>query len=194
MPRIVDKAQKRDEISRSCMQLVIDVGFDNLTVSKVAQNANISKGSIYNYFESKEDIIYSIIQIAQNEYDDEVSSIIKDLDTTKQKVLALFKLCISPDEIDVKRRKIYREFTSISLREANQNMMDYQKEMKVRYIQWLKDILKTGIDKNELIEDAPKFAEGLFAMAEGVLLLSHYESTILTQHIDELFKLLQEER
>ncbi len=55
-PKVVDKEQRRKEIALSCLDLIHDVGIKKLTVSQVAQTAGIGKGTIYEYFENKEDI------------------------------------------------------------------------------------------------------------------------------------------
>lgn len=46
---------------RAALELFATEGFDVTSISKIAVKAGISKGLIYNYFESKEDLIRSII-------------------------------------------------------------------------------------------------------------------------------------
>ena len=56
MPKIVDKAQKRLEIARIALDLLADEGF-TVSVSRIAEKAGLSKGSLYVYFESREELI-----------------------------------------------------------------------------------------------------------------------------------------
>ena len=56
MPKIVDKAQKRLEIARITLDLLADEGF-TVSVSRIAEKAGLSKGSLYVYFESREELI-----------------------------------------------------------------------------------------------------------------------------------------
>lgn len=191
MPKIVDIKQKREEIAKISIKLLDTYSFSNITVSQVAKNANIAKGSIYKYFSSKEDILFAIIEYVMSEYDKEVAKNIGNFNCIEDKVLSLFQLCISKKELDKKRRKIYQEFTSICISKSNQKMVDFQEEIKVKYIQWLKNILEDGIKDKRLKPEAIEFADGLFAMAEGILLLSHYDATILTRYVESLFNLLR---
>ncbi len=73
-------------------------------------------------------------------------------------------------------------------------MIKFQKEMKLKYVTWLKDILQAGIDNKLLKPEAIKFADGLFTMAEGVLLFSHFdnynEEQIIQSYVHSLFKLM----
>jgi len=191
LPKIVDIDKRREEIAKKSVELVLDKGFCNITVSEVASYAKVAKGSIYNYFNSKEDIIYEIIKAEYEDYDREVIDGLKRASSIKERVLTLFQLCISSDKKDEKRRKLYREFVSICLNQPECDMVDFKKSIKKRYIEWLREILKDGEQKGVLKKGSSKFSQGLFVMAEGVILLSDHDSTILTQCIDELFKLIE---
>ena len=189
-----NKNKKRLEITKLCYSLILSEGFCNITVSQIAKKANIAKGSIYKYFESKEDILFSLIKSIQEEYDKEVKTEIQKVGSVKHKVLALFTLCIKDDEINKNRRKIYKEFSSICLSRSVEKMLSFQDDIKKRYISWLREILSDGVKKGEIKKSSIDLADGLFAMAEGVLLLPNYEPSILTYHVDVLFKLIKEER
>lgn len=189
-----NKNKKRLEITKLCYSLILSEGFCNITVSQIAKKANIAKGSIYKYFESKEDILFSLIKTIQDEYDSEVKAEIEKSKSIKERVLALFTLCIKDDEINQNRRKIYKEFSSICLSRSVEKMLGFQDDIKKRYILWLREILSDGVKKGEIKKSSIDLSDGLFAMAEGVLLLPNYEPSILTHHIDVLFKLIKEER
>ncbi len=195
MPKIVNKLQKRQDIALSSTELFIEKGFHKLTVSEVAKNAHVAKGTIYEYFNSKEDIIFAIIEYAQTSYDNEVLTNINNTKSIKDKVIHLFSLCIARDSESIKRRKIYKEFISIVLSEPSDEMLKFQQEMKIKYTNWLKDILTQGIKEKNLKPESLDFADGLFIMAEGVLMFSHmpnyFDTNILQSHIDSLFKLIQ---
>jgi len=191
LPKIVNTEKKREEIAKKCVNLVLDKGFCNITVSQVASYVKIAKGSIYNYFNSKEDIIYEIIKAEYQDYDKEVEKNIKKAKSIKEQILSLFTLCISKDTKNEQRRKLYREFVSICLNQSQCDMLDFKKSIRKKYISWLDKILIEGEKKGVLKEGSRKFAQGLFVMAEGVILLSDHDSRILTDCIDELFKIIE---
>ena len=60
-PRKINKEEKRREVALACSDLLHDVGMKNITVAQVAKTAGIGKGTVYEYFENKEDIIFEII-------------------------------------------------------------------------------------------------------------------------------------
>jgi len=61
MAIIVDKIQKRQDIALSCKSLVLENGIKNLTISQIAKTAGVGKGTIYDYFKNKEDLVFEIV-------------------------------------------------------------------------------------------------------------------------------------
>ncbi|MBN2350880.1 MAG: TetR/AcrR family transcriptional regulator [Bacteroidales bacterium] len=55
------REEKRDLIKSVALELFAKEGYYNTSISKIARGAKISKGLIYNYFESKEDLIKEIV-------------------------------------------------------------------------------------------------------------------------------------
>lgn len=51
------KAEKRDEIIRAAMELIAEHGFHGAPMALVAERAGVAAGTIYRYFESKDDLI-----------------------------------------------------------------------------------------------------------------------------------------
>ena len=195
MPKIVDKFQKRQNIALSSIDLFVEKGFHKLTVSEVAKNANIAKGTIYKYFENKEDIVFAIIEYAQESYDKEVIENIKSSTCVKDKIFALFSLCISQTKESIKRRKIYKEYIAICLDNPSKKIIEFQKNMKIKYTQWLDEILTQGIKDKQLKKESLNFTHGLYAIGENVLLFSHLDNyndeNMLQKHIMSLLELIK---
>lgn len=51
------KEQKREIIISTALNLFADKGFHNTSMEQIASHAKISKGLIYNYFESKDALL-----------------------------------------------------------------------------------------------------------------------------------------
>jgi AcrR family transcriptional regulator len=54
--------QKIDRIHSAALELVSEIGLAGLTMSKIGKKAKLGMGTIYTYFESKEEIINSLYQ------------------------------------------------------------------------------------------------------------------------------------
>lgn len=55
------REEKSDLIINTALKLFAEFGYHQTTISKISKEAGISKGLMYNYFESKESLLKSII-------------------------------------------------------------------------------------------------------------------------------------
>lgn len=55
------RQQRKKEIMDSALELFADKGYHNTSISSIAKKAGVSKGLMYNYFESKEELLISIL-------------------------------------------------------------------------------------------------------------------------------------
>ncbi len=63
MPKIVDHAQRRDEIALVACQAVAKYGFEQATVARIARAAGYTTGMVAHYFDSKQDIILAALRL-----------------------------------------------------------------------------------------------------------------------------------
>lgn len=61
------RLEKKAIIINSALELFANEGYQSTSISKIAKKAGISKGLIYNYFESKEALIIEILDKGFNE-------------------------------------------------------------------------------------------------------------------------------
>ena len=196
MPRTAKKNAKRAEIARKCADLFIEKGCSKLTVSEAAEAAGIGKGTVYDYFDSKEDIVFEIMKETQKQYDQDILSKIEKAKTPREKVIAVFDLCILQDPETVKRRKIFKEFLLVCRTRTEEEISCIKIDSKEKYIALLEKIFEDGIKSKILKNEASAFIEGLFLMAEGYLILSsdvnsRYNENVLVSYIHSLFDLLE---
>lgn len=186
-PRVVDKEQRRKEIATSCFNLIHDVGIRKLTVAQVAKVAGIGKGTIYEYFENKEDIIFEIINMHIEESHKEFLETIKTIESTKEKILLCFKFVLDDSEENLKHFNGYKEYVSIVLSDENDAMCEFNTSCKVFLDIQLRKIIQDGIDKKELIPESMTLAEGLLVFEKGLALLKMSEKNFDAKKVGESF-------
>ncbi len=74
------RQEKKQLIMKVGLELFANEGFHSTSISKIAKKANISKGLIYNYFESKEDLLKQIAVTG-------ISDVFKAFDFDKEGIL-----------------------------------------------------------------------------------------------------------
>ena len=62
------RESKKKQIMDSALELFAEKGFASSSINMIAKRAGVSKGLIYNYFESKEELIISIIHDGFDEF------------------------------------------------------------------------------------------------------------------------------
>ncbi|MBU1216604.1 TetR/AcrR family transcriptional regulator [bacterium] len=195
MAIIVDKIQKKKDIALSCKSLVVQEGISTLTISRLAKEAKIGKGTVYEYFKNKEEIVFEIANIMMQEHSQKLHEQLLELGSTKEKVKKFSEFFYSEEEKEL--REIYKEFVSLSLMKPNAEMVAFQTECFNNYYNWFGEILQAGMQSGELRAESLALARGLFVVGEGMFIAKNATNAIedlkqeLDTFIDTLFTLLE---
>ena len=81
MPQILKK-EKREKIERAAIDEFLSKGFLNASMRTIAQNAQTSTSNLYNYFDSKEKLFYSITNNVYNI----INNLARDLVQTESEI------------------------------------------------------------------------------------------------------------
>lgn len=100
------KGEKRQRILQAAVELFARHGYAHTSISQIAQNAGISKGLIYNYFESKETILHELVNdLFQAMY--ERFGLMGKSELTRDDYVAFINLSIDIVLEDLDRWKLY---------------------------------------------------------------------------------------
>ncbi|CAN5429478.1 TetR/AcrR family transcriptional regulator [soil metagenome] len=67
VPKIVDHEHRRQQLVEAAWRVINRVGIDNMTIREIATECGCSTGSLAHYFGSKDDILRSALERADNE-------------------------------------------------------------------------------------------------------------------------------
>jgi TetR/AcrR family transcriptional repressor of bet genes len=73
MPKIVDHAQRRDEIALVACRVVAEHGFDRASMVRIAREAGYTTGMLAHYFESKQDIVIAALRLILRRIDERLT-------------------------------------------------------------------------------------------------------------------------
>lgn len=194
-PKVVNKDERRREVALSCIDLVHQ-GIRNITVSQVAKTAGIGKGTVYEYFENKEDIIFEIINIHIEEHHKEFLNAIKTVENTREKIFIFLHFVLDESEETIKHFKGYQDYLSIVLSDNNDIMKDFNSNCREFFTHQLKLLIDEGIQKGELIPESASLVNGLICFEKGVALSKMIQKdfdakSVCTSFIDTLFDLIE---
>jgi len=73
MPKIVDHAQRRDEIALVACRVVAAHGFDQASMVRIAREAGYTTGMLAHYFDSKQEIIIAALRLILRRIDERLT-------------------------------------------------------------------------------------------------------------------------
>lgn len=154
MPKISDKAkeERKNTILKHAFKIFSDKGYSNTTIDDIVISSGISKGGIYTYFRSKEEIF---IAIAEERFVDRrklIESFSSDM-TSKEKIEKYIEWILNW-VVDVKNLlqiKFTFEFWSVTTRNSDIKKVAMNRYEKVS--QDLSVLLKEGVERGEFKSD-----------------------------------------
>ena len=81
-------AQKRDEIINACERLYQTMSFREITLKEIGNITSFSRPTIYNYFETKEEIFLGLFQREYDRWNEELTAVLNGNEQLTKKELA----------------------------------------------------------------------------------------------------------
>ena len=160
-------AQKKKYILDTGRKVFVEKGFKSVTMKDIVEACEISRGGLYLYFESTDQILMEVLQMEADETDDVFTEQIAREDTAAD-ILTLFlkeqkkELLQNKDNLTV---AVYEYFFAHKPTDKN-NMLRRQFDAGVKVIEKL---IETGIDSGEFYCENPKgAAANIMYVLEGL--------------------------
>ena len=175
-PNVTD--ERKTQIINAAEGVFTKKGFDEARMDDIADETGLSKGTLYLYFKSKDDIILAILdRIFQREF-----RVFEQMDLSTMSATDAINHFVDNVSRDVKimlrLMPIAYEFLALAFRNKT-----VQKSLKVyvnRYLDILVPIIQSGIDSGEFREvDAHEVAIAMGAILEGTILIWVYDKSLV---------------
>lgn len=156
---------RQDEILNAARQVFSQRGFKNATLDEIAVIAEFGKGTIYNYFKSKEELFVSVIVRGIHRFQQFVDEAVRTKGTTKEKLEAYIDATFTFFE---QNRQIFSilELERNSLaRSLNDEMFNKLCTEEAQLHDYLAKLLTDGIKKGVFKKfNVQKLAQSLFGL------------------------------
>lgn len=159
--------QKKKYILDTAKKVFVEKGYKSVTMKDIVEACGISRGGLYLYFDSTEQILLEVLQMEAEETDDIFTGSIAEGDTAAD-ILTLF---LKEQKKELLRKKnnltvaVYEYFFAHAPGDKN-NMLRKQFEAGVRVIEKL---IETGIASGEFYCENPKgAASNIMYVLEGM--------------------------
>jgi len=147
-----EKLFRRNEILEAATKLFAEKGYDYTTLDEIAEKAEFGKGTIYNYFKSKEEIFHLIIEQIFEGHFNILSEAIKNTNTFKDLVTIItediFKFCLNNKEQFKILVQVRTNNLKLGFKKCSDKCAYYDKEIFIMY----KDVLVKSIKSGEIVD------------------------------------------
>lgn len=145
-----EREQRRSTILRSARKEFFDKGFRAVTVDSIARRAELSKGAIYLYFKSKEEIYAQILLRDIDKFHDRVESL---LDTARSAADNLRNFAEVYAAFFISDRELFRIFMNFMIQHNpvnfTPNINDHIVKSTNQTIAIIEQILQMGVESGE---------------------------------------------
>ena len=150
--------EKYYKIIEAATKIFAQKGFYQAKISEIAREANVADGTIYIYFENKDDILISLFEEQMQAVLDNMIVQISGQDdpVKKLEVFALTHLQL------IEQNKNMAEIIQVEVRQSGKFMKEYKNDKFGRYLDLIADIIREGqelgVFKKEVIPGVAKRA------------------------------------
>jgi len=169
-----EKENRRNIILKAARKLFFERGFKSVTVDNIAERAEVSKGSIYLCFESKEEI-YTQILIADNiALNDRIKNFASIEATASQLLLEFARIYV---DFFLSDKELFRILMTFMMQTGQMHLTQEQSSELIRTtnenIVIISEIIQKGIDSGEFtpLSNVWQMQNAIWGMLNGVISL-----------------------
>jgi AcrR family transcriptional regulator len=104
VPRIVDRQEKRQQLLDAAKEVFVRHGFASTRVADIAERAGVAKGTVYEYFRSKEELFFALFESTNRLIRERADDLVERYPSPRERLAALFLLS---GTILIEQRELY---------------------------------------------------------------------------------------
>lgn len=143
--------ERRQEILEAAARLFREKGYNAVTIEEIASSLKMTKGSLYHYIHSKEDLLYECNRAAISPLMAEAQAIVESNDAPDEKLRRIVTLHISRLIDDPYMASLILHHIDSIPKPLRTIMI----ELRNAYDSLIKRIVKEGIDKGVFVDASP---------------------------------------
>lgn len=172
-----EKENRKNSILKAARKLFFERGFKSVTVDLIAAKAEVSKGSIYLYFDSKEEIYTQILISANIERHKEIENFARQEGTASELLLKYARVYV---DFFLENNELFRILMTFMLHAENMNLTEEQNTQLIHTtnenIRTISEILQKGVDTGEFSDriDIRQGQNAIWGLLNGIISLYIY--------------------
>lgn len=137
------RGQKYNQIIDAAVKVIAQNGYHNSQVSKIAKEAKVADGTIYLYFENKEDILISLFEEKLGAFVDRIEERLEKETLVERKLFYLIEMHLSQLEED----RCLALVTQLELRQSNKQLRTKINAVLKKYLDLIDSVVLAGVEE-----------------------------------------------
>jgi TetR/AcrR family fatty acid metabolism transcriptional regulator len=191
MPTKNRNGEKYHRIIAGATKVFARKGFFHAKISDIAKEAQVADGTIYLYFENKDDILISLFEEQMKAV---LDNMVLQIRQEKDAIKKIEKFALTHLKL-IELNKNMAEIIQVELRQSSKFMKEYKNEKFMQYLNLISDVIREGqeqgVFRRDVIPDIAKraFFGALDEMSRFWVLSSHkkYDIETAAKQISEYF-------
>ena len=200
-PKFVDRDQKKKDIALASLP-VFSKGFDDANIDQIAKAAGIGKGTVYEYFDSKQEIFQTAVEVWIDQATRTIRTLLRDIENPAEALKTFVETATTM--FDPTNSEVLGIFNAIQQQTLSETGIYHNDRYKIRDmctggLTIVTDILLDGISKGifkpEIARDVDIIARNMLSYLDGIGLWSGLmpEGEFdYTTHVNHFFNLYLE--
>jgi len=172
MARIVDRDAKRGQIIEAAAGVFARKGFEAALMGDVAAAAGISKGSLYDYFDSKERLFFAVFEWSQRQVLAASAAQPPTGASAKERIVSFAEAAVAAlvDQVDV--YPLTFAAWSAAPREGRRSLLEAMRALYAQYRAEAEALLRAAKKSGEIAEetDTAVVAAAIIGCVDGLML------------------------
>lgn len=144
-------------------------GYEAANTNRIAKAAEVSVGSLFQYFKSKENLFQYVIHLGAGLIETDIGAILKAEVSGREKIRKLMLLTVNACEEYPEYQRLYHEITAIGNQELT---LDIARELESYTASGLLKLIKQGQERGDIRTDLP--AEVLAFTVDNTMVMMQY--------------------
>ena len=188
MPKTFTKKEKeiiRNIIIQKGWELFSTKGLKNTSITELTNAASIAQGSFYNFFDSKEELFFEILELEEYNSEQFLIDNLKSSNSSKEAIKKILKGSYQLFEANPLIRRLYEshDYDLMVRKLPPEKLENHQKKDTVRILK----VIHNMQQENELINAQPEVIAGIF---RAIMILYFHQDEIGEEIYPEVVDLL----
>jgi len=175
------KDRRKEQIMSAALSVVVAKGYDQSRMDDIVEKSQLSKGAIYWYYKSKEEVYLSLVDYWFVQYSSGVVDTLKQQESASDQLKALFDFFIEQFDKNPTTFKLLVEFWRLA--GLNPDFNAKLQQIYSDFLEYIIEIIKVGVANGEFKNVEPRItALSILINIEGINWFTLFDKSGVEAH------------